>query len=75
MAKIAESQTLILAKFEGKPEHSPVADMKMMRSTEDTPEELDYSNAPTPNYTTEDLIKMVSMKGPSIEGGNELEYK
>ena len=75
MAKIAESQTLILAKFAGKPEPNPVADMKMMRSTEDAPEELDYSNAPTPNYTVEDLVKMVSMKSPSIEGGNEAAYK
>ena len=49
--------------------------MKMMRSTEDAPEELDYSNAPTPNYTMEDLVKMVSMKNPSIEGGNEAAYK
>ena len=51
MAKIAESQTLILAKFAGKPEPNPVADMKMMRSTEDAPEELDYSNAPTKLHT------------------------
>ena len=33
MAKIVESQTLILAKFAGKLEPNPVADMKMMRST------------------------------------------
>ena len=59
----------------GKPEPNPVADMKMMRSTESTPEELDYNNAPTPNYIVEDLIKMVSMKGPSIKGGNEAAYK
>ena len=34
MAKIAESQTLILAKFAGTPEPNPVADMKMMRIEE-----------------------------------------
>ena len=74
MAKIAESQTLILEKFAGKPEPNPVADLKMMRNKEDAPEQLDYSNAPTPNYIVEDLVKMVSMKNPSIEGGNEAAY-
>ena len=46
LGKIAESQTLILAKFAGKPEPNPVADLKMMR-VEDV-EELDYSNTPSP---------------------------
>ena len=64
--KIAESQTLILAKFAGKPEPNPVADMKMMRSTEGTPEELDYSNAPTPNYTVEDLIPRLALSSPNV---------
>ena len=33
LGKIAESQTLILAKFVGKPEPNPAADLKMMRSS------------------------------------------
>ena len=72
MAKIAESQTLILAKFVGKPEPNPVVDLKMIRSTkeDDMTEELDYSNAPTPDYNVEDLVKT-----PSIEGGNKAAYK
>ena len=45
MAKIAESQTLIVAKFAGKAEPYLLVDMKMMRSTEDAPEELDYSRS------------------------------
>ena len=74
---IAESQTLILAKFAGKPEPNPIADLKMMRSTkeDDMTEELDYSNAPTTDYTVKDLVKMVIMKNPSLEGGNETTYK
>ena len=45
LGKIAESQTLILAKFAGKPEPNPVADLKMMRVKDDENiEELDYSN-------------------------------
>ena len=31
MAKTAESRNLILAKFAGKPERNPVADLKMVR--------------------------------------------
>ena len=33
MAKIVESQTLILAQFTGKPEPNPVEDLKMIRGT------------------------------------------
>ena len=49
----------------------------MTRSTkdDDMTEELDYSNAPTPDYNVEDLVKMVIMKDTSIEGGNEAAYK
>ena len=36
VAKIAESQTLILAKFAGKPEPNPVEDVKMVRSNEES---------------------------------------
>jgi hypothetical protein len=34
VAKIAESQTLILVKFAGKPEPNPVEEVKMVRSNE-----------------------------------------
>jgi hypothetical protein len=45
--KIAESQTLIIAKFAGKLEPNPVVDLKMTRSStdEDKLEELDYGSA------------------------------
>jgi hypothetical protein len=49
--------------------------MKMMRVEDEDPEELDYSNAPTPEYTIEDLVKLVTMKNPGIEGGEEAVYK
>ena len=75
LGKIAESQTLILAKFAGKTEPNPVADMKMMRVEDEDPEELDYNNAPAPEYTIEDLVKLVIMKNPGIEGGEEAVYK
>ena len=61
LGKIAESQTIILARFAGKPEPNPVEDLKMMRieRSGEALEELDYSNAPTPEYSVEDLIKTV----------------
>ena len=76
LGKIAESQTLILAKFAGKPEPNPVADLKMVRSSTDgdDTEELEYSNAPSPDYTVEDLVKMISVKNLGVEGGNEAAY-
>ena len=76
LGKIVESQTLILARFAGKPKPNPVEDLKMMRveNKDESPEELDYSNAPSPDYTVEDLIKMITMKNPGIEGGNEAIY-
>ena len=76
LGKIAESQTLILAKFAGKPEPNPVADLKMMRVEDDEDiEELDYSNAPSPEYIVEDLVKLVTLKNPGMEGGEEAIYK
>ena len=77
MGQIAESQTLILARFAGKPEPNPVEDLKMMRveNKDESPEELDYSNAPSPDYTMEDLIKMITVKNLGIEGGNEAIYQ
>ena len=78
MAKIAESQTMILAQFAGKLEPNPVEDLKMMRGTnkdDDMPKELDYSNAPSPDYTVEVLVKIITLKNPGIEGGNEVGYQ
>jgi hypothetical protein len=76
LGKIAESQTLILAKFAGKTEPNPVEDLKMMRVEDDEElEELDYSNAPSPEYTVEDLVRMITLKNPGIEGGNEAMYQ
>ena len=77
MGKLAESQALILAKFAGNPKPNPVEDVKMIRveNNEDKPEELDYSNAPTLEYTMEDLLKMITMKNPNIEQGNDAMYQ
>ena len=47
----------------------------MMRVEDEDPEELDYSNAPAPEYTIEDLVKLVIMKNPGIQGGEEAVYK
>ena len=48
LGKIDESQTIIVARFAGKPEPNPIEDLKMMRIKEENgePKELDYSNAP-----------------------------
>jgi hypothetical protein len=44
----------------------------MMRVEEnEEPEELDYSNAPSLEYTVEDLVKMITLKKLGIEGGIE----
>ena len=76
LGKIAESQTLILAKFAGQPEPNPVADLKMMRVEDDEDiEDLDYSNAPSPDYTVEDLVRMITLKNAGIERGNEAMYQ
>ncbi|KAK1608094.1 hypothetical protein QYE76_031767 [Lolium multiflorum] len=61
LGKIAESQTIILARFACKPEPNPVEDLKMMRiEISEALEELDYSNAPTPEYSVQDLIMTVT---------------
>ena len=77
MGKIAESQTLILARFAGKLESNPVEDLKMIRveNKDESPEELDYSNAPSPDYTVEDLIKIITVKNPGIKEGDETIYR
>ena len=77
MGKIAESQTMILARFAGKPEPYPVEDLKMMRVEEkdEKPEELHYRNAPSPDYTGEDQVKMITVKNHGIEGGDDAMYQ
>ena len=55
VAKIAESQTLILAKFAGKPEPNPVEEVKMVRSDKEKAEVLDTSHVPKYNHTVADL--------------------
>ena len=62
LGKITESQTLILAKFAGKAEPNPVEDLKMIKVQREEPEELDYSNAPSPTYTVEDMVKIIALK-------------
>jgi hypothetical protein len=77
LGKIAESQTIILARFAGKPEPNPVEDLKMMRieKSGEAPEELDYSNAPTHEYSVEDLINIVMVRHPEIDEGNGEMYR
>jgi hypothetical protein len=69
LGKIVESQTLILARLTGKPETNLVEYLKMMRvkNKDDKPEELDYSNTPSQDYTVEDLLKMIIVKNPGIK--------
>jgi hypothetical protein len=48
----------------------------MMRTEKgEEPKELDYSNAPSPDYTVEDLVKTITFKNPGIEDGNEAMYQ
>ena len=47
----------------------------MMRIQREEPEELDYSNAPSPSYTIEDLVKRINVKIPVSEGNNEAMYQ
>uniref|UniRef100_A0ACD5ULE6 Uncharacterized protein n=1 Tax=Avena sativa TaxID=4498 RepID=A0ACD5ULE6_AVESA len=75
LGKITESQTLILAKFAGKAEPNPVEELKMMRIQREEPEELDYSNAPSPSYTVENLVKTINVKIPVSEGSEEAMYQ
>jgi hypothetical protein len=74
LGKVVEIQTLILAEYAGKPKPNPVADLKMMRSSLDG-DKFDYGNAPTPDYTVEDLMKMNTLKNPIIDGGNQDAYQ
>ena len=74
VAKIAESQTLILAKFAGKPEPNPIKNVKMMRSDEDMSEGLDNSHAPNHNYSVEDFIKMMNLKHPILKVKDDEAY-
>jgi hypothetical protein len=47
----------------------------MVTVDDEDSEELHYSNAPTPDYTVEDLIKIITLKNPTIEGGSEAVYQ
>ncbi|KAK1597257.1 hypothetical protein QYE76_000062 [Lolium multiflorum] len=55
----------------GKPEPNPIEDLKMMRIERkgEALEELDYSNAPTLEYSVEDLINMVTVRHPGVDEG------
>jgi hypothetical protein len=75
LGKIVESQTLILALFVGKPEPNLVEELKMMRVDDEDSEELDYSNAPTPDYTMEDLVKIITHKNQTTKGCSEAVYQ
>jgi hypothetical protein len=53
-----------------------VKDLKMTRVEDnEDPEELDYSNAPSPEYIMDDLIKIITLKNPTFEGGSEDVYQ
>jgi hypothetical protein len=77
LGKLAECQTLILTRFAGQPEPNLVEDLKMVRveDKDESPEELDYSNAPSPDYSVEELIKIITVKNPGIEEGDETIYR
>jgi hypothetical protein len=72
--KIVESKTIILARFAAKPEPNPVEDLNIMRVKQEdgVPEELDYKNAPSPEYSVEDLVKMIPVKNPRIPELNKV---
>src|SRR3990170_6521447 len=74
VAKIAKSQTLILAKFAGKLKPNLVEEVKMVRSNEEKAEVLDTSHVPEYNYTVADFVKMISMKYPLPEVTNDEAY-
>ena len=46
-----------------------------MRIQREEPEELDYSDAPSPSYTIEDLVKRINVKIPVSEGKDEAMYQ
>ena len=47
----------------------------MLGCYREKPEELDYNNAPSPNYTIEDLVKRISIKILVSEGNGEAMYQ
>jgi hypothetical protein len=77
LAKIAESQTIIRAKFAVKPEPNPVEDLKMTRTDREgeVHEELEYCNARTPEYSMEDLVKIITVNHPGVDEGNCAMYR
>jgi hypothetical protein len=44
--------------------------MMRIKQEDRVPEELNYSNAPSTDYSVEDLVKMIIVKNPGIEQGN-----
>ena len=74
MTKIAESQTLTLAKFVGKLKPNLVEDVKMMRNDEGKAEELDKSHVLEYTYTLADFRKMIAKKHPLLEVTNDKAY-
>ena len=43
--------------------------MMKVKQEDDVTEELDYSNASSPDYTVVDLVKMITVKNLGIEEG------
>ena len=74
VAKKAESQTLIFAKFAGKLEPSPVEEVKMIRSNKEKAEVPDTNHALEYNYIIVHFVKMISMKYPLPEVTNDEAY-
>ena len=42
---------------------------------DEKPIELDYGNAPTPEYSVADLVKMITLRNPGIEDGSNATYQ
>ncbi|KAE8786030.1 hypothetical protein D1007_40212 [Hordeum vulgare] len=74
VAKRAESQTLILAKFARKPETNPVEEVKMVRSNKEKAKVLDTSHVGEYNYTIADFVKMISIKYLLLEVTDDEAY-
>jgi hypothetical protein len=49
--------------------------MISVENEDESPEEMDYCNAPSLDYSVEDLIKIITVKTPGIKEGNETIYE
>jgi hypothetical protein len=60
----------LICTTKGNPKPNLVTDLKIMRSSadDDMPQELDYRNTPA---LEEDLVRMITLKNPGTEAGNE----